>query len=177
MLTDKVAIVTGATSGIGRATASLFAANGAKVVGVGRNSMQLSELGHQSGENGGSVKPHMGDVTDVSQVDRLVAETIDEFGKIDILVNAAGIIGNGNIENTTLDEWDNMLNINLRSVFYLMQKCVPFLEKTQGNIVNVSYLSSDIPLRRCSPVTTTPGFTAFTRIPFGASSSAEQRVS
>jgi NAD(P)-dependent dehydrogenase (short-subunit alcohol dehydrogenase family) len=138
MLTDKVAIVTGATSGIGRATASLFAANGAKVVGVGRNSMQLSELGHQSGENGGSVKPHMGDVTDVSQVDRLVAETIDEFGKIDILVNAAGIIGNGNIENTTLDEWDNMLNINLRSVFYLMQKCVPFLEKTKGNIVNVS---------------------------------------
>jgi Dehydrogenases with different specificities (related to short-chain alcohol dehydrogenases) len=86
----------------------------------------------------GSIQAHLADLTDISQIDQLVSETVDNFGKLDILVNAAGIIKNGNIENTTVDEWDKMLNINLRSVFYLMQKCVPYLEATKGNIVNVS---------------------------------------
>jgi len=138
MLTNKVAIVTGATSGIGRATASLFAANGAMVVAVGRNPDELEHLSDGTHGGEGTIKSHSADVTDISQVDRLVTETAAEFGNIDILVNAAGIIGNGNIENTTLDQWDDMLNVNLRSVFYLMQKCVPFLEQTKGNIVNVS---------------------------------------
>jgi NAD(P)-dependent dehydrogenase (short-subunit alcohol dehydrogenase family) len=80
----------------------------------------------------------LGDVTEISQVDRLVSDTVDCFGRIDALVNAAGIIKNGNIENTTLDEWDKMMNVNLRSAFYLMQKCVPHLAATKGNVVNVS---------------------------------------
>jgi NAD(P)-dependent dehydrogenase (short-subunit alcohol dehydrogenase family) len=138
MLTDKVAIVTGASSGIGRATASLFAKNGAKVVAVGRNETELNHLRDESRDGEGSIKALLADLTELSQVDRLVTETLDNFGKIDILVNAAGIIKNGNIEDTTLDEWDKMLNINLRSVFNLMQKCVPHLEQTKGNIVNVS---------------------------------------
>jgi NAD(P)-dependent dehydrogenase (short-subunit alcohol dehydrogenase family) len=139
MLTDKVAIVTGATSGIGRATASLFAANGATVVAVGRNENELSNLRDEvQNGHGGSIKGHLADLTEIPQVDRLVSETVDDLGKIDILVNAAGIIKNGNIEDTSLDEWDRMLNINLRSVFYLMQKCIPFLEASKGNIVNVS---------------------------------------
>ena len=138
MLTGKVAIVTGATSGIGRATASLFASNGARVVAVGRNETELGRLADEARSGEGSVRPHLADVTELTQVDRLVSETVDNFGKLDILVNAAGIIKNGNIEDTTLDEWDKMLNINLRSVFYLMQKCVPYLEQTKGNIVNVS---------------------------------------
>jgi len=138
MLTDKVAIVTGATSGIGRATANLFASNGAKVIAIGRNEKDLAQLSKKARDGGHLIDPHPGDVTDISQIDRLVSKTVEEFGKIDILVNAAGIIKNGNIGDTTLDEWDTMLNINLRSVFYLMQKCVPFLEQTKGNIVNVS---------------------------------------
>jgi NAD(P)-dependent dehydrogenase (short-subunit alcohol dehydrogenase family) len=139
MLTDKVAIVTGATSGIGRATASLFAANGATVVAVGRNESELDSLRDEvQNGHGGSIKGHLADLTETSQVDRLVSETVDDLGKIDILVNAAGIIKNGNIEDTSLYEWDKMLNINLRAVFYLMQKCVPFLEASKGNIVNVS---------------------------------------
>lgn len=138
MLSEKVAIVTGATSGIGRATAGLFASNGAKVVAVGRNETELGQLRDESRDGGGSIKAHLADVIEFSQVDRLVSETVDTYGKIDILVNAAGIIKNGNIEDTTLDDWDKMLNINLRSVFYLMQKCVPFLEQTKGNVVNVS---------------------------------------
>lgn len=135
---EKVAIVTGASSGIGRATASLFVKHGANVVAVGRNEKELSSLRTESHGEKGIVKICLADLRETTQVERLVNETIDNFGRLDILVNAAGIIANGTIENTTLDEWDKMMNINLRSVFYLMQKCVPHLERTKGNIVNVS---------------------------------------
>jgi NAD(P)-dependent dehydrogenase (short-subunit alcohol dehydrogenase family) len=138
MLTDKVAIVTGATSGIGRATAKLFVQNRAKVVAVGRNETELLRLRDETRDELGELHVELADVTELSQVDRCVSQTIDKFGRLDILVNAAGIIKNGNIADTTLDEWDKMLGINLRSVFYMMQKCVPFLEASKGNIVNVS---------------------------------------
>ena len=83
----------------------------------------------------------MADVTEHSQVDRLVSETIQHAGQIDVLVNAAGIIKNGTIENTTMDDWDRMMDINVRSTFNLMQKCIPHLQKTKGNIVNVSSIT------------------------------------
>lgn len=138
MMKEKVAVVTGASSGIGLATARLFALNGAKVVAVGRNEAELGRLRDDVRDASGSIRIHLADVTEISQVDRLVSETVQHLQKIDVLVNAAGIIKNGNIEDTKLDDWDKMLDINLRSVFYLMQKCVPYLELTKGNIVNVS---------------------------------------
>jgi NAD(P)-dependent dehydrogenase (short-subunit alcohol dehydrogenase family) len=138
MLKGKVALVTGATSGIGRATARLFAMNGASVVAVGRNETELGHLRDDARDGKGTIRAHLADLTELSQVDRLVSETVQHLGGIDVLVNAAGIIKNGSIMDTTLDEWDKMLNINLRSMFYLMQKCVPHLEQTKGNIVNVS---------------------------------------
>src|SRR4029078_9119194 len=138
MLTEKVEIVTGATSGIGRATARLFAQNGATVVTMGRNEAERVLLREESRNEPGKIHVQLGDVTEFSQVDRCVSDTIDNFERLDILVNAAGLIKSGNILDTTLDEWDRMLNINLRSMFYLMQKCVPFLEASKGNIINVS---------------------------------------
>lgn len=135
---EKVAVVTGASSGIGRATALLFAKNGAHVVAVGRIQSELGSLRDDARQADGSVRTHLVDITEVSQVDRLMIETIEHFGKIDVLVNSAGIIKNGSIEDTTLDDWDKMMNVNLRSMFYLMQKCVPFLVESKGNIVNVS---------------------------------------
>jgi NAD(P)-dependent dehydrogenase (short-subunit alcohol dehydrogenase family) len=135
---DKVVIVTGASSGIGYATALQFAAVGAKVVAVGRNEKELNTLREEAQSLDGNVKIQLGDVREVKQVDRLVTDTAETYGRVDVLVNCAGIIQNGSIENTTLDEWDKMMDINLRSVFYLMQRCVPHLEKTKGNIVNVS---------------------------------------
>jgi len=138
MLKDKVAIVTGASSGIGRATARLFAANGAHVVAIGRNEAELGKLRDEVREGEGSVRIQLAEVTEFSQVDRSISEAVEHLGRIDILVNAAGIIKNGNIEDTTLDEWDKMLNINMRCVFYMMQKCAPYLVETKGNIVNVS---------------------------------------
>lgn len=135
---DKVVIVTGASSGIGRATAIQFAKEGSKVVAVGRNEKDLKTLVRNAVTLKGSIKAHLADVTEISQIDRIVSETMNTCGKIDILVNSAGIIKNGSIETTTLDDWDKMVNINLRSVFALTQKCVPHLAETKGNIVNVS---------------------------------------
>lgn len=135
---DKVVVITGASSGIGRAAAGLFAENGATVVAIGRNEGELSLLRDETREFAGSVKVQLADVLEHSQIDRVLSETIQHFGQIDVLVNAAGIIKSGDIENTSLDEFDRMMNINVRSVLNLMQKCIPHLEQTKGNIVNVS---------------------------------------
>ena len=137
-MTGKVVIVTGASSGIGRATALLFAKNGANVIAVGRNAKELGTLRDDAQGKKGAVKVHLADIREHSQVERLVNDSVQSFGQIDVLVNSAGIIMNGTIENTTLDDWDKMFDINLRSLFFLTQKCIPHLEKTKGNIVNVS---------------------------------------
>jgi NAD(P)-dependent dehydrogenase (short-subunit alcohol dehydrogenase family) len=137
-MNDKVALVTGASSGIGRASAELFAANGYSVMAFGRNESELGGLRDSCRGMSGSIRLHLGDVTELSHIDRLVSDTIDAVGRIDVLVNAAGIIKTGSILDTTLDDWDKMMNINLRSMFYLMQKCVPHLAVTKGNVVNVS---------------------------------------
>lgn len=137
MTREKVALITGASSGIGRASALAFARNGFAVVAVGRNDGELAGV-RDEGRELGPIKTHLADVLEPTQIDRVVSDTIDQFGQIDVLVNAAGIIKSGTIENTTLDEWDKMLNLNLRAVFALMQKCIPHLENTKGNIVNVS---------------------------------------
>lgn len=134
----KVVIVTGASSGIGRAVALLFANKGSTVVAVGRNEKELSQLTKDVTSKKGLIRPHLADVTEMSQLERIASETIHNHAQIDVLVNSAGIIKNGTIESTTLDDWDKMLDINLRSVFVLSQKCVPFLVETKGSIVNVS---------------------------------------
>ncbi len=134
----KVALITGSSSGIGRAAAKLFVEQGASVVAVGRNDAELASLRDEVRDASGSVRIHLADVTETSQVDRLVSETMQHLGKIDVLVNSAGILKSGSLETTTLDDWDKMMNINVRSLFYIMQKCLPHLESTKGNVVNVS---------------------------------------
>ncbi len=134
----KVIIVSGASSGIGRETALLFAENGARVVALGRKKEELDDLSNKAQTLIGTLTTQITDLTETTQIEKIIGKTVEMFGQIDVLVNSAGIILNGSIENTTLDDWDKMMNINLRSVFYLSQKCVPYLEKTRGNIVNVS---------------------------------------
>lgn len=134
----KVAVVTGASSGIGRATVLVLAEQGVNVVAVGRNDADLGSLRDEARDLSGSIRIHLADITELSQVDRLVSETVQHMGQIDILVNAAGIIKSGSVEDTTMDDWDKMMTINVKSVLNLMQKCIPHLEKTKGNVVNVS---------------------------------------
>lgn len=138
IMNEKVAVITGASSGIGRAAADKFARNGWNVVAVGRNESELLQLKEEKRDAGGSIKIHVADVLEATQVERMLAESVETFGRIDALVNSAGVIKSGNIETTTMDEWNKMLDINLTSVFRLMQKCVPHLEQTGGSIINVS---------------------------------------
>jgi NAD(P)-dependent dehydrogenase (short-subunit alcohol dehydrogenase family) len=138
VLAGKVALVTGATSGIGRATALLFAESGARVAALGRDEQALADLLEEISEKGGEALSIHADVTVEVDAQRAVLETVEKFAGLDVLVNAAGHISNGTIEDTALDAWDAMLNVNLRAVFYLMQQSVPHLIERRGNIVNVS---------------------------------------
>jgi NAD(P)-dependent dehydrogenase (short-subunit alcohol dehydrogenase family) len=78
------------------------------------------------------------DVTRAEEIERVVDRTMAAFGRIDVLVNAAGIISTGTIDSTTLDAWDTMMNVNVRAPFYLMQRAMPHLIRSQGSVVNVS---------------------------------------
>ena len=137
-LDGKVAIVTGASSGIGKATAKVFANQGAKLALVGRKQAALDEVLKSVTAQGGEGIAIAADVTVEKDCERIVHDSVAKFGKLDILVNAAGIIANGTIENTTLQQWDDMFKINVRSVFYLMHLGTPHLIKTKGNVVSVS---------------------------------------
>jgi NAD(P)-dependent dehydrogenase (short-subunit alcohol dehydrogenase family) len=134
----KVALITGASSGIGRQTVLKFAEEGAKVTLVARRKDIVDELAQQIISAGGSALPMAIDITNPEEASRCVEETLSVFGKLDILVNAAGILEPGSIENTTLEKWDKTMDLNLKGVFNLMHLSVPHLIKTKGNIVNVS---------------------------------------
>jgi len=135
---NKVVLVTGATSGIGHAVAVKFAQESARVVALGRNQTALHEVETAVKNAGGEPLTLAIDVTDGEQVQRAIDETLKSFGGLDVLVNAAGHISTGSIENTSLSAWDAMMNVNLRAAFQLMQMAAPHLIKTKGNIVNVS---------------------------------------
>lgn len=131
---SKIALVTGATSGIGRATAEALAREGARVGLVGRRAAVLDEVASSLG----NALPFALDVTKEADCRRAVDETVSRFGGLDVLVHAAGIIGFGTIETTTLPAWQEMFDINVVSVFRLTQMALPHLIPRQGNVVIVS---------------------------------------
>jgi NAD(P)-dependent dehydrogenase (short-subunit alcohol dehydrogenase family) len=136
-MTQQV-IVTGASSGIGRATAFRFARAGASVLAVGRDASALDEVAASIAREGGAAAVFQADVTEPSAPERIVAAAVQQLGGLTTIVNAAGIIGTGTIETTTDAEWDTMMDINARAPFRLMRAAVPALAATRGSIVNVS---------------------------------------
>lgn len=138
MLNGKIALITGASSGIGRATAVAMARNGARVSLVSRNLQDLSQLVREIDSAGIHAIALPADITIEEDCRRVVAETVRTFDGLDILVNSAGIIATGTIENTSFATWRQMMDINLDAVFRLMQLALPHLEKSKGNIVTVS---------------------------------------
>jgi len=141
-LSGKVAIITGATDGIGKATALKFAAEGAKVIMIGR-----SEAKGRSAETEvrklGDAFYVQADVSDSSHVKRFVEETIKKYGRIDVLVNNAGIVHAGTILTTSEEKWDEIIDINLKGVFLCCKYIVPHMQKNGGGvIVNVGSINS-----------------------------------
>lgn len=139
---DKVVLVTGGSSGIGAATAILFAKEGARVAFVGRNEAKLSDVAHQCYAYS---RPLIirADVADEQQAATIVKKTVDHFGKLDILVNNAGFAGDlaAVDDPNILSMFDAVFNTNMRSVVQLTSLAVPHLKATKGNIVNVSSIA------------------------------------
>ncbi len=131
----KRVLVTGASSGIGRATAERFLEADAEVALVGRREAALAEV---AAPYPGRAHVIVADLADERQCELCVERAATLMGGLDVLVNAAGILKSGSLETTSLELWDEMLRINLRSIFYLMKLAVPHLERTRGAIVNVS---------------------------------------
>jgi len=135
---SKTALITGASSGIGRETAVKLAGEGYNVSITARNNTELEVTRKRISENENKCLILPLDLSIEENIEQCINKTIDTFSRLDVLVNAAGIIGSGSVETTELSDWDYMMDINLRSVFYLMSCAVLHLKKTKGTIINVS---------------------------------------
>ncbi|XP_071388931.1 3-oxoacyl-[acyl-carrier-protein] reductase FabG-like [Centroberyx affinis] len=141
-LKGKVTLITGASSGIGAGTSIMFAKLGALLALNGRDVENLAKVAKQCTDCG-AAEPLLvpGDLTDEETVKKTVERTIAHFGRLDVLINNAGILAVGSIEATDMAQYDKVMNINVRSVYHLTQLCVPHLIKTKGSIINVSSLA------------------------------------
>uniref|UniRef100_A0A224YX90 Oxidoreductase n=1 Tax=Rhipicephalus zambeziensis TaxID=60191 RepID=A0A224YX90_9ACAR len=145
-LRGKVAFITGASSGIGEATALHFATLGCSLSITARNAGALERVAAQCKASGVEVLVKTADVRNTEEVSAVIKETAEHFGKIDIVVNCAGSARIGFVGRISLEDFDDELNINLRTVFHITQEVLPHLIKTKGNIVNVSSIGTMRPV-------------------------------
>jgi NAD(P)-dependent dehydrogenase (short-subunit alcohol dehydrogenase family) len=137
-LAGKVAFVTGAGSGIGRACAELFAQQGAKIVLTGRRSEPLYAAAANIVKAGGEAIAVQCDVTELAQVTRALQSAVDRFGSLTTIVNNAGVVVPGNAEQTTEANWDMMININLKGTFLVSRAALEFIRRAGGgSIINI----------------------------------------
>ncbi|KAJ8713157.1 hypothetical protein PYW08_008461 [Mythimna loreyi] len=145
MFANKVVIVTGGSAGIGAATAELFAKEGASVAIVGRNEEKLNEVAKRCEQHGANTLIIKADVSKEEEAKTIVQKTIDKFEKLDILVNNAGIVRFASIlQPNLLQNFDEVMNTNLRPVVLITNLAAPHLIKTKGNIINVSSVAATL---------------------------------
>jgi glucose 1-dehydrogenase len=133
---DKVCIVTGSTSGIGKATAMQMASEGGKVVIIGRNADEGNATVEEIRKNNGTALFSQADVGNIEDIHRTVEMALENWGKIDVLVNNAAMMTFKKIVDLSVEEWDLVMNVNLRSVFLFCKLCIPHMQN--GAIVNIS---------------------------------------
>lgn len=138
-IAGKVVVITGASSGLGAATARHLSAAGAKVVLAARREDRLNELVNELKGNGGEAIALKTDVTLRDQVKSLVDAAVEQFGRIDVMLNNAGLMQQSPLEAFKVDEWDNMIDVNIKGVLYGIAAALPHMKNQKsGHIINVS---------------------------------------
>ncbi|CAM3582847.1 SDR family oxidoreductase [Paenibacillus lupini] len=136
---NKVVVLTGASSGIGEATAKELASKGAKLVLAARREDRLKKLQDEIQTSGGQAIYKVTDVSSRQQIEELAAYALNEFGKIDVLVNNAGIMPQAFLAENKVDEWDKMIDVNIKGVLYAIAAIVPSMrERKSGHVINLS---------------------------------------
>ena len=144
-LQGKVAIVTGSTIGIGIGIARLFAAEGAKVVICGRRQEKGQAVVDRIVQDGGEAYYHFMDITSPESIEKLFADTVEKYGKIDVLVNNAANVAlkDGRVDELTLEMWDNIFQSDMRGTFYATKTVLPYMQKNNGgSIINIGSMAS-----------------------------------
>ncbi|TQC48196.1 SDR family NAD(P)-dependent oxidoreductase [Rhodococcus sp. WS4] len=151
VLDGTVALVTGASSGIGCATATRLAADGAAVVITGRRRVRLDSLAAELRGRGAAVTTRVVDISTVEGAAEAVASAVAEYGRLDILVNAAGVMLNGPTADATIGEWDRMVDVNLKALMYVTKNAVPHLltsaessARRVADVVNISSIAGRV---------------------------------
>ncbi|WP_372660793.1 SDR family NAD(P)-dependent oxidoreductase [Cohnella sp.] len=148
-LLDKVTLITGAASGIGRSTAMRFAREGAAVIVNDIDEMKGQETVREIKESGGNAIGLQADVTNPESVKAMVERAIKEFGRIDVLFNNAGISGVGALHEVEPDAWDRIMSINVKGVYLSSKYVIPYMiERRAGSIINMSSCVAEIGLAR-----------------------------
>jgi NADP-dependent 3-hydroxy acid dehydrogenase YdfG len=145
MIKDKVAIITGASSGIGQATALALSKSGAKIAIGARRTDRLESLKNQIAQKGGDVFTQKLDVTKKDDCDSFVEAVVKKWGTVDILVNNAGLMPLSFFKNRKVNEWDQMIDVNIKGVLYCTAAVIPhMLAKKSGHIINISSVAGRI---------------------------------
>jgi NADP-dependent 3-hydroxy acid dehydrogenase YdfG len=136
---DKVVVITGASSGLGAATARLLSAEGATVVLGARRVEHLKSLADELTAKSGKALVVATDVTDHGQVKKLVDAAVEKFGRIDVMINNAGLMQQSPLERLKINEWDNMIDVNIKGMLYGIAAALPHMQRQKsGHVINVS---------------------------------------
>jgi NADP-dependent 3-hydroxy acid dehydrogenase YdfG len=142
---DKVVIITGASSGIGEATAHELASKGAKVVLAARREDRLLKLQQEIQSAGGQAVYKVTDVASAKQMEELASYAVKEFGKIDVIVNNAGVMPLSPVHEKKITEWEMMIDVNIKGVLYGIAAVLPYMrERKEGHIINVSSIAGHL---------------------------------
>ncbi len=135
----KVVVITGASSGMGEAAARYLASQGAKVVLGARRIERRQSLAGELNSHGGRALAVKTDVTDRNQVQRLVDEAVQTYGRVDVIINNAGLMPHSPLERLKVDDWNRMIDVNIKGVLYGIAAVIPYMkEQKSGHIINVS---------------------------------------